>query len=230
VPLLIEEARIGPGDRVLDVGCGTGGFTRRIAEKASADVTGLDSSARFVAFAEKQPAPAQGAVRWLVGEAEGLPLESESFDRVLLSFVLHQLAQPEAVVAEALRVLVAGGIVLVRTVAPEDVGERVPERYLPSMAEADAERLPPVATIERWLVEAGFEPPRTRIVLRNKKLSLADEERQLEVEARSRYPFISTAELEEGVRRMRADAELHRDEWTDARPTTFLRAVKPAAR
>jgi ubiquinone/menaquinone biosynthesis C-methylase UbiE len=222
VPLLIEEARIEPGCRVLDVGCGTGGFSRGIAETASAVVTGVDESARFVAFAQTQP----GAVRWLVGDAEALPLEDESFDRVLLSFVLHQLARPEAAVAEAFRVLACGGIVLVRTLAPEDASKRVPERYLPSMAAADSARLPPLVAIERWLLEAGFERPTTRTVVRNKRLTLADEERQLAVEARDRYSFISGAELEAGVRAMRADAERQEGDWIDPRPTTFISAVK----
>jgi ubiquinone/menaquinone biosynthesis C-methylase UbiE len=227
VPVLVELGRVEPGCRVLDIGCGTGGFSRGIAEAAPAEVTGLDSSERFVTFAEAQPAPARGSVRWLVGDAEALPFDGGSFDRVLLSFVLHQLAEPEAAVAEAFRVLVGGGIVLVRTVAPEEAGKRVPERYLASMAEADAARLPPIAAIQRWLVETGFVVPNARVVLRNKKLNLADEERQLGVEVRSRYPFISAAELRDGVRRMRADAERQRGEWIDARPTTFLRAEKP---
>jgi ubiquinone/menaquinone biosynthesis C-methylase UbiE len=212
---------------VLDVGCGTGGFTRGIAEAAAAEVTGLDSSERFVVFAAQQPVPERSAIRWLVGSAEALPFEDEAFDRVLLSFVLHQLAEPRAAVVEAFRVLAGGGLVLLRTIAPEDVGHRVPERYLPSMAAADAARMPPLATIERWLLEAGFGEPRTRVVLRNKRLVLEDEERQLDVEARFRYPFIARAELEEGVRRMRADAKRQQREWRDARPTTFLSAVKP---
>ena len=227
MPLLVEEAQIGHRDRVLDVGCGTGGFARGVAEATGAEVTGLDGSERFVAFAAEQPPPQRGAVRWLLGSAEALPSEDGAFDRILLSFVLHQLAEPQSAVAEAFRVLESGGVVLVRTIAPEDVGNRVPERYLPAMAAADAARMPPVATIERWLLEAGFGEPRARVVFRNKPLVFEDEERQLEVEARSRYPFISRAELDEGIRRMRAAAKRAGGEWIDPRPTTFLAAGKP---
>lgn len=105
VPLLIECAQIEAGHRVLDVGCGTGGFARAIADTASATVTGIDYSERFIAFARDAPAPQQGAVEWKVGSAEALPVSDGSFDRILLSLVLHQLQHPELAVAEAFRAL-----------------------------------------------------------------------------------------------------------------------------
>jgi len=229
VPILIDSARIAPGQRILDVGCGTGGFSRAIAEASSATVIGVDSSARFLAFAAELPAPRSGSVEWLLGDAERLPLDDASVDRVLLSLVLHQLAKPEAAVVEAFRVLAAGGIVLVRTIAPEDARERIPERYLPSMAAADAGRLPAIAVVQGWLGRTGFQSVERRRVLRNKRLNLVDEERQLVVEVRSRYAFIDPAELDEGLRLMRAEAE-RQTEWIDPRPTYFLVASKPDSR
>jgi SAM-dependent methyltransferase len=227
VPLLIEVGQIAPGQRVLDVGCGTGGFARAIAETAVASVTGVDYSKRFIEHARKLPPPERGAVNWRFGSAEALPVTARSFDRVLLSLVLHQLEYPALAVAEAFRALTPGGLVLVRTIAPEDVGQRVPERFVPAMAAADAERLPPVQTIKRWLEDAGFAVTARRRVLRNKRLFLADEERQLLAEARTRYAFISAAELDEGVRLMRADAAAHGGSWIDPRPTHFIAAAKP---
>lgn len=162
-----------------------------------------------------------------MADAERLPLDDALFDRVLLSLVLHQLAEPEAALAEAFRVLVACGAVVVRTIAPEDVVARVPERYLPSMAAADARRLPEIATVEDWLMRAGFERPQTRRVFRNKRLNVVDEERQLLVEVHARYPFIDADELDECLRRMHADARLHA-EWIDPRPTYFITASKPS--
>jgi hypothetical protein len=118
--------------------------------------------------------------------------------------------------------------VLVRTIAPEDAEDRVPERYLPSMAAADAARLPPIAALEGSLAEAGFELLETRRVLRNKRVDLAHGERQLLVEARCRYPFIDRDELDRGLRLMRAEAGLHRGDWIDPRPTYLLAASKPS--
>ena len=229
VPLLIECAQIQPGHRVLDVGCGTGGFARAIAKTASAAVTGVDYSERFIAFARELPAPQQGTVEWKVGSAEAQPVEDNSFDRVLLSLVLHQLQHPELAVAEAFRALNAGGKVVVRTIAPEDVANRVPERFVPAMAAADAERMPPLDAIERWLQEAGFTVTGRRRVLHNKKLRLADEERQLLIEAHSRYTFVSAAEVDSGLRLMRKDAKANGADWVDPRPTYFIAASKTAS-
>jgi ubiquinone/menaquinone biosynthesis C-methylase UbiE len=141
IPLLLKSAQITPGLEVLDVGCGTGGFARAIAGSAPAEVTGLDRSARFINFARRRPRPQTGTVRWVVGDGEQLPFAASSFDRVLLSLVLHQLADPRAGVVGAVRVLRGGGLVLVRTIAPEDVAGRARQRFIPRMAAADAARL-----------------------------------------------------------------------------------------
>jgi SAM-dependent methyltransferase len=226
VPLLVEAADIGPRQRVLDVGCGTGGFARAVAEATEALVTGIDYSERFVDFARGLPAPERGSVTWEVGDAESLPVAEGFFDRVLLSLVLHQVREPERAVASAFRALVPGGRAVVRTIAPEDVAERVPERFVPAMAAADAGRMPHLDAIERWLHEAGFVNVERRRVVRNKQLELAEEERLLLVEARSRYSFVSKAELDEGLRRMRAAAEEHGPDWVDPRPTYLITAAK----
>lgn len=228
VPLLVAEGRIKPGLDVLDVGCGTGGFARAIAASALARVTGYDCSDRFIEFARKQPGPPSDAVSWVVGDAEQLAFGKASFDRVLLSLVLHQLARPVAAVCEAFRVLRGGGLVLVRTIAPEDVAERVPERYLPAMAAADAARLPHVDTITDWLQDAGFVDVAAEQYLRNKRLVVEDQERELRVEARCRYPFLSIDEVEDAIDDMRAEAGIAADEWIDPRPTYLIVGLKPS--
>ena len=217
VPVIVEAGRISRDTLVLDVGCGTGGFSRAVADTAGARVTGLDVSQKFIAHARRQ----SSGVEWVVGEAERLAFAAETFDRVLLSLVLHQLADPLAAVREAQRVLRRGGLLLVRTIAPEDVAERIPERYLPSMAAADAARLPRIEQIERWLEEARFDLVETRRVLRNKRLTLEEAETDLLGEVRGRYAFISDEELADGLRRMRADAAAAAV-WVDPRPTYLV--------
>ena len=225
VPLIVEAARIEAGSRVLDVGCGTGGFSHAIAAATAARVVGYELSEPFLERARSLPPPPRGSVEWVAGDAEALPFPDGSFDRVLLSLVLHQLRRPQAALAEARRVLDADGVVLVRTIAPEDVADRVPERYLPAMAAADAARLPSVATVETWLSEAGFGAARTTRRLRNKELRVDEQADELLTEARFRYPFIGCAELDEAVRLMRADAARAAGRWIDPRPTYLVAAA-----
>ena len=217
VPLFVEAAEIRPGSRVLDVGCGTGGYSIAIAATTSAVVTGLDESERFVARAREEP----GSVRFLVGDAERLPFDDGSFDRVLLSLVLHQLTRPEAAVREAFRVLRDGGVALVRTIAPEDARDRIPERYLPAMAEVDAVRLPPIEALVRMLERAGFGDVSTRRVVRNKRLTLEGVERELHAE-RARYDFLTDEEVARAVRLLREDG----GPWIDPRPNTIIVATR----
>ena len=225
VPRLIAAAAIGSNSRVLDVGCGTGGFAREIARLTSAHVTGYDASERFIDFARERDAA--GAVEWMVGDAEQLPFPTTSFDRVLLSLVLHQLARPTAAVREGFRVLRPGGLVLVRTIAPEDAVRRIPERYLPAMAAADAARLPAVDEVTAWLEEAGFAAVTFERHLREKRLSLDEEERALRTEAQHRYRFLSADDIEAAIRRMRDDASATRGDWIDPRPTYIIVAARP---
>lgn len=117
---------------------------------------------------------------------------------------------------------------LVRTIAPEDVADRVPQRYLPTMASADAARLPTIHVIGDWLAEAGFVRVTSRRLLRNKQLILSEEERGLITEVRSRYRFVTSHELSEGMKLMRADAIEADGDWIDPRATCIVTATKPA--
>jgi SAM-dependent methyltransferase len=193
---------------------------------ASAAVTGIDISERFIEFARDAPPPARGAVAWRVGSAESLPVAEGTFDRAVLSLVLHQLAKPKLAVAEAFRSLTAEGRVVVRTVAPEDVATRAPYRFFPSMSAVDIDRMPPLDVVEGWLKDAGFVVTQRRRVLRSKKLDLAGEERTLLVEFQGRYSFIPEQERDAGLRLMRAEAEANAASWIDPRPTSFIIASK----
>jgi SAM-dependent methyltransferase len=227
VPVLVREARIDSDTDVLDVGCGTGGFARAIAGATSARVTGCEQAPHFVEFARAAAEDDSVAVTWVVGDAEALPFAASSFDRVLLSLVLHQLSEPRSAVAEAFRTLRPGGLVLVRTIAPEDVPNRVPERFVPSMAAADAARMPALETIREWLERAGFVDVDVRRHLRNKVLELGAQEAALRAEVRGRYGFVTQEEVAEGVRRMRLDASRASGRWVDPRPTYTIVAKRP---
>ena len=212
VPLLVEVGGIVAEHRVLDVGCGTGGFTAAIAERSGAEVVGCDRSPALIEHARQS-----AAAEWVEGSAERLPFADESFDRVLMSLLLHQVEEPAQAVAEAFRVLRRPGALVVRTILPEDAAERVPFRFFPTLARVQAEQMPSLDDLTAWLRAAGFGRIRSRRVLRNKRLALDTVEAQLH-----RYPFFGKAELEDGLRRMRETW----DGRPDPRPVIFAVAEK----
>lgn len=106
-PWVISAANIQPGQRVLDVACGTGVLARQVATRVGNDgfVAGLDATPGMLAVAQ-QLAP---SIDWRQGLAESLPYEDHSFDAVVSQFGLMFFQDRTAAIKEMLRVLVAGG-------------------------------------------------------------------------------------------------------------------------
>jgi SAM-dependent methyltransferase len=93
--------------RVLDVGCGTGPFSI-VAQERGAHVVSLDLGLELL-----RRARGKGARRGVAGDAAALPFAEGSFDVVLSSECIEHTTGPEQSVAEMLRVLRTGGILVV---------------------------------------------------------------------------------------------------------------------
>ena len=112
---LIQVADLKPGERVLDVGCGTGIVAREVAERlgGSGTVTGLDLSPNMLAVARAAANRAGFVIEWRQGNAEQLPFAQSTFDLVLCQFALMFVSDKAAALAEMRRVLTENGRVLV---------------------------------------------------------------------------------------------------------------------
>jgi len=114
--VLLEAADLRPGERVLDVGCGTGVVARQAAELVgvTGSVTGVDVAPEMIEVATSLPS--RGApIDWRQGDAAALPLADESFDVVLCQMALMFVEDRAAAVRDMRRVLVPGGRVLITT-------------------------------------------------------------------------------------------------------------------
>ncbi|MGH7472108.1 MAG: class I SAM-dependent methyltransferase [Longimicrobiales bacterium] len=112
---LIQAADPRPGERVLDVGCGTGIVARQVASRLGARgaVTGLDLSPNMLTVARAAAAREGVAIEWREGSAEQLPFPESSFDLVLCQFALMFFADKATALGEMRRVATGKGRVLV---------------------------------------------------------------------------------------------------------------------
>jgi ubiquinone/menaquinone biosynthesis C-methylase UbiE len=164
VALLGQRARIwdrlvalsgaGPSDRVLDVGCGTGYFARRISPRIEpgGTVVGIDPSRPMLDYASRH-APAN--CTFLAAGAERLPFEEASFDVVVSSLAFHHFPvdrRAEAV-REMFRVLRPGGRLFIADFRPPGgavLGKIVGAFTAHAMADDNADE------IREFICDSGF--------------------------------------------------------------------------
>ena len=113
--LLDRTARVG------DLGCGTGQLTALVAPHVG-DVIAVDSSSEMLAAARTRLA-AQDNVEVRPGSLEALPIDNGQLDIAMLGLVLHHVPDPALALADAARVLGAGGRVLIIDMLPHDRAE-----------------------------------------------------------------------------------------------------------
>jgi SAM-dependent methyltransferase len=111
---------VGPGDRVLDMGCG-GGRHAFSLYKRGADVVAFDMSfedlvevqTMFTAIDLEGEAPAGSRASVVRGTAYQLPFEDSSFDRIIAAEIMEHLPEDELAMSELFRVLKPGGLIAV---------------------------------------------------------------------------------------------------------------------
>ncbi len=154
---LVEYAQPGAGQRVLDLGCGTGTLTLMLKRAyPAAHITGIDGDPEVLAIAKAKSQQANTDITWDEGLAFDLPYASQSFDVVVSSLMIHHLVAADKVRAfrELLRVLLPRGRLHVLDFGPPFSRltrmQAATVRHLEHAADNFAGRLLPM------LQEAGF--------------------------------------------------------------------------
>jgi SAM-dependent methyltransferase len=108
---------VSPGERVLDVGCGTGAATRTLAQRVAPNgrVTGVDPSGALLKITRDlvEKTGLGGLIELREGDCRALPFPDASFDAVLAATVLSHIPDSERALAEMVRVTRPGGRVAV---------------------------------------------------------------------------------------------------------------------
>ncbi len=115
-------ARVPPGSRVLEIGCGPGHLATRMARDHRLDVTGLDLDPAMIERAtssgERRRAAGETAPTFVVGDVAALPVPDRSFDVVVSTLSVHHWDDAAAGIREIARVLKPGGVGLLWDLRP----------------------------------------------------------------------------------------------------------------
>ena len=110
-PVMVESASLQPGERVLDVACGTGAVAREAAARVGVTgaVVGLDLNPGMLTVARGLPSAPGARVEWREGDATAMPFPDQAFDVVLCQLGLQYFPDRPAALMEMRRVLIPGG-------------------------------------------------------------------------------------------------------------------------
>jgi ubiquinone/menaquinone biosynthesis C-methylase UbiE len=122
---LVDIAALRPGERVLDVACGTGVVARLASQQvgAAGTVAGLDVNPGMLAVGRSTTPPGT-AIEWYEASAEAMPLPDASFDAVLCQMGLQFVPDKQAALSEMRRVLAPGGRLILNVPGP------TPQRFV----------------------------------------------------------------------------------------------------
>jgi SAM-dependent methyltransferase len=181
---MLREVALQPGDRVVEVGCGTGRMTLPLSAMTPARVTGVDTETRMLDVARGKDVA--GRIEWIRGSAYRLPLDDGAAALVMMVMVVHLLRQRVRAFAESRRILRPSGQLSLWTFTPRHVDEFYLNTYFPSIAVIDRPRFPSAAVLSAELRRAGFEEVRVQVMDEPRQLDIAD------VVDRVRGRYIST--------------------------------------
>ena len=158
--LTVDQALLKPGEKVLDVGCGTGGVTipAKLRVGKNGEAAGIDPAPEMIAIARRKANRAGLEIDFRVGVIESLPFPDGTFDAVTSSLMMHHLPEHLRVkgLAEIRRVLKPGGRLLIAEIMrPSGL---VLQRFFTSLVLHHGRRIQfGVEDLPELLKEARFE-------------------------------------------------------------------------
>jgi ubiquinone/menaquinone biosynthesis C-methylase UbiE len=200
---VIARAAPEPCTRILDLGCGTGRFSRPIAEHFNTGVIAIDPSEAMLAEARKKASP---HVRYERGAGENIPLPDSSVDMVFMSMVFHHFKDRDRVAAECHRVLRDEGRIAMRAGATDKIAQFGYIDFFPEALPIMERSLQTRASIEATFAGAGFRTVSHAIVQSPAAASWDDYAQRVSLRADSILVQLDDAAFARGVAALTAYA------------------------
>jgi len=187
----------------VDLGCGTGRFTRVLADCFGETVVGIDPSREMLRAAAGNLRGLPG-VRLVCGRAEALPLAPQSVDLVFMSMSFHHVGDQPAAVRAIRTALRPGGSLCIRTCSLEALDSYLYQRFFPEARAFDETRFPSRAGLVELVSNAGFVPHALDTVSQRVADDLREYREKNAVRAHSDLQAISDEQFRAGLARFDA--------------------------
>lgn len=150
---VVSLAKVESGERILDVGTGTGVLIPHLLKAAGqrGSITAVDISPRMIETARAKQFP--GNVEFLTADIQESGLPDASFDRVICNAVFPHFDNKQRALSEIRRMLRPGGMLVISHPIGREAVNNLHRNSGPAVA---ADRVPPSGEMRRMLEEAGF--------------------------------------------------------------------------
>jgi SAM-dependent methyltransferase len=194
--VVVDEIGVAAGHDVLDVGTGNGNAAIAAAARG-ARVTGLDLVPELLAAARRRADDAGLRVEWVEGDAEELPFEEASFDRVTSIFGVIFAFDHARSATELVRVARPGAVIGVAGWTPEGVQGRLFESISSYLPDAPPPEQNPLRWGDEEYVRTLFSAPGVEVSCERRSLDLvfASSEAWIDELASKLGPMIGTREM-----------------------------------
>jgi ubiquinone/menaquinone biosynthesis C-methylase UbiE len=201
------------GKQYLDIGCGTGNYTIALNNQG-VYFTGIDPSNEMLNIARSK----SEGIEWIKGNVEAIPLGNYLFDGAIASLTIHHWDDLNAGFTELSRVLKPKSSLVIFTSTPKQMESYWLMHYFPKMLRTSILQMPSQETVEKSLMNAGFEIIGTEKYFVNNELEdlflqsgKYNPELYLKEEVRqgisSFASFSNQEEVEKGLQELKKDIE-----------------------
>jgi ubiquinone/menaquinone biosynthesis C-methylase UbiE len=197
---LVTHLPIGEIKIILDVGCGTGRFSAKLADKFNAQVVGVDPSRTMLIKARESIL--HPSVLFQYGDAQYLPVPNESVCLLYLSMVYHHIADPSLASREFHRVLRTGGFVCIRNSTRDLLDKVLYLEWFPEAMDFNLHRIPSQQDVIETLESNGFILLTHEVIQQPFANSLQEYGEKIRQRALSDLAILPDSEFKTGVQRM----------------------------
>lgn len=186
---------------ILDLGCGTGRFTKALSDSFDAEIYGVDPSGKMLSIAiETKQSP---RIHFLHGYAESIPLDDDSTDLVFMSHVYHHIQDKNKAFAEMKRVLSKNKFLCIRHTTLEELDTFIYPDFFPSAKKIDMEHLPSKNELSARAESTGFTLTKFQVIHQLFAKSRMEYYQKISLRGTSDLTAISDKEFHEGLQALK---------------------------